>query len=218
MRIGFDLDGVLANFSEAFLSALRSAGAQIPADLGADFPKMWDWPEHYGATAAQVGKAWELVWESSYFWQNLDYLQGRETIDVIRDLNDARRRGHDVYFITHRSGKRAKQQTEEWLRNGGFCNPTVLMAGDKGLAAKVLDLHLYVDDRTENCHAVQYHLPSCSTYVFDQPYNQACTAKRTGNLQEMLEHELRVRNDQHDGPGVLAGTAQADSGHHRYRV
>jgi hypothetical protein len=193
MRLGFDIDGVLARFEVAFAQEFphRPMPVGDPA-----FPPVWHYPQFYGATDAEVDAAWERIKADERFWWRLPELHGRTEMDI-RALNELRDRGHDIYFITNRVGKRVKWQTENWLRDRGFFNPTVIIAGDKAPIVAALRLDAYIDDKPSNVNAVREGCPECRVYVMDRPYNQEVPGLRVATIEEMLSHE-RSRTDAGD--------------------
>jgi hypothetical protein len=172
MKIGFDIDGVLAAFIPAYQRlVIEHAGGLNLFHPGDDkLPPCWNWPEYRGYNKDVIGSVWAHIKSSSSFWQYLGETPGCSTLrTVILDLQ----RNHDVYFITNRMGCQAKRQTEHWLiHHLGIERPTVLLTADKGITAKALGLDCYIDDYLENARAVCAHSPSTRTYLLDMPYNQ----------------------------------------------
>jgi len=183
MKIGFDIDGVLANWEQrAGPLLVKTSGRNLlPADFYAKRPPVWDWLRHYGYTPEELAAFWQALQTDATFWLNLPPMEGAKTLKL---LWPALKRAHDVYFITNRSGAFVKRQTELWLLehisdelrikrgpDGGFPShhPTVLISGDKGGCAKALALDCYVDDNVENVNAVA---PYARTYLLDAPYNK----------------------------------------------
>lgn len=170
-RIGFDCDGVIADFNTAFINrVIAVTGKDLFPPRPFDIPT-WDYPEHYGYTAGHMSGVWQSIKEDESFWLRLPaYPEANETL---RRLTQQVLIGSDVYFITSRPGAVAKWQTEEWLRRHGFDEtPTVLISSAKGLSAKALKLDVYVDDRWENVVDVTTQVPDCRTCLVDRPWNQ----------------------------------------------
>lgn len=215
MIIGVDIDGVLANFTDAY-------AALLTAKTGIEFPKnSSSWPtEWYWERAAGVNKADETaVWKdgilSTNFWANLPRLPlAEQTLDL---LMLKRWEGDQVYFITTRPGKKAKLLTEAWLQRWGFLTPTVLIAGSeaaKGQLAKALKLDVFIDDKPENCEQVIeatkqqvaydgmmsmepfYEYP-CKVFLVDAPYNrtpQPAGIIRVSSALDALNYQESVLN------------------------
>lgn len=157
MKLGVDVDGVLADFNGNFIERYITV-------IGEDkFParpfeiKSWNYPEDdYGYSVEQTGNVWSSIKRDRSFWQDLPPYE--DTHDAMRQLSRLSWEEHDIYFITSRMGVKAKQQTEDWIMNNGFSDyPTVLISSEKGLCARALKLDFYIDDRTENCEDVRDH-------------------------------------------------------------
>ena len=172
MKIGWDVDGVLAAFTPAYQRlVIEHAGGLNLFHPGDDKePPCWHWPEYRGYGKATMDAVWADIKASHGFWMNLGEAPGCGTLRLV--ILDLLRR-HDVYFITNRMGLRAKQQTEQWLRRHLDIDlPTVLLTADKGITARALGLDCYIDDYLENARSVCAHSPSTRTYLLDLPYNQ----------------------------------------------
>ncbi len=188
-RIGVDIDGVLADFNSAFIHrCIEVTGVDLFPVRPFDIP-CWNYPEHYGYTAAQVSAVWADIKADPNFWYDLmEYPQTISMLAVLRDLEDA---GAEIYFITARPGTEVKRQTEEWLLNMGFFEPTVLISSAKGMCARALNLTHYIDDRWENVvdvagsHEIVDNMvvwvPSkTKTYLLTQPWNVNNNAGQMG--------------------------------------
>jgi hypothetical protein len=185
MKVMFDIDGCLANFAQAYETlVVEKAGGEnlFPPNT---LPPVWDWPQHYGYSDEVVAEAWKEIKLSQTFWR---YLQPLEGMGHARCVNPFI---HDVYYITDRTGKYAKQQTEDWLAIQGARRPTVLIAADKAPIVQALKLDCVIDDKLEHAVAVNLNCPTTRVYLLDRPYNQGeCYgAKRIGSVREFIEKE-----------------------------
>lgn len=191
MRIGIDIDGVLANFNLAYIKLLNEiSGKNEPLDHQ---PTRWHYEAELGFTANHVTEAWKRIEESETFWHELEEI--KENTDYLRDWGHTPATGEEVYFITARPGKMVKLQTEDWLRSDGDWNsiwylPTVLISSAKGLCAKALNLDIYIDDRTENIRDVQETSPSTRAYLINRSYNEGGDVLRRANtLSDVFKRE-----------------------------
>jgi 5'(3')-deoxyribonucleotidase len=176
LRIGVDVDGVLADFNSSFIErVIKVTGIDR---FGKGYvPTTWNYPESVGYSSEEVSAVWGDIKGDPYFWRNLPPYE--HTGQVLTYLSHLQHVGHDVYFITARPGIVAKKQTEEWLQHKSRLqylaapSPTVLISNDKGGCASVLSLDIYVDDRVENVFAVSGERGSkCVTFMFRQPWNK----------------------------------------------
>lgn len=184
-KVGFDLDGCLADFPSAYESLIiEEAGGEDLFPKGT-YPPTWDWPQHYGYKDELIKEVWGTIRKSSTFWQYLAPLPGMEWARMVNPHN------HDVYFITDRAGVRPKQQTEQWLGIQGARKPTVLIAADKAPIVRALNLDCVIDDKLEHAVAINMLCPETRVYLLDRPYNQGeCYgAKRVESVREFVQRE-----------------------------
>lgn len=183
MRVGIDVDGVLANFTKGYAQIIRSvSGRDLLTEEDIRRPKTWAWDRDAGYTAAEESAAWESIKQSDLFWEALDALPGAD--DFLTDLfirydND---QIDEIYFITTRLGIGPQRQTAAWLWEHGADKPNVLIAqtsAQKGHLAWALNLTHFIDDKPSNCEAVKNAVPTCQVFVLDYPYNQTVNADVT---------------------------------------
>lgn len=174
MRIGVDLDGVLANFNINYVRLIMNLFPEYSDAFPVNdpnWPSTWFYERAAGLTKEQEADVWRIIKApTSEFWQSLaEYSQTRETINV---LNARRLAGDDIYYITNRPGAKAKLQTERWLMSRGAVCPTVLISSMKGATAAGIELDLFIDDRPENCADVIAARPTATVFLLDAPYNR----------------------------------------------
>ena len=160
LRIGFDMDGVLADFSTAYHAVeKRLFGAEEPARAGnpedqreeadpAEEPRAQEPKRHRRRTDA----VWAAIKATPDFWLALDPID-RKAVPRLHDL--MLRHRWEVFFITQRPatlGDTVQRQTQKWLIAQGFDMPSVLVIpGPRGAAGNALSLHYHVDDSANNC-------------------------------------------------------------------
>jgi 5'(3')-deoxyribonucleotidase len=203
MKIGFDVDGVLANFVPAYQNKfVEVTGRDAFEPMDILNPPCWDWPTLRGYTKEDTGKVWASICADPNFWLALRPLWGN--VRTLGLLAPSLEKNHDVYFITSRPGVAVKRQTEEWLRqfvaHYQAQDPTVLIVGHrvKGLVAKALKLDVYIDDNLDNVNDCARESIATRTYLLDAAYNQAGEGEeeldplviRVDTLGQMFDHEL----------------------------
>lgn len=205
MRIGFDLDGVLANFVQRYQTDIVRLTAHDlfqPGDI--EDPPTWNWPELRGYTAAEMSMVWKHIKGSPVFWASLTALPGAYDLElVIRAIEDS----NDVYYVTSRLGATAKRQSELWveahLNYDNMAYPTVIVSSEKGDIAKALKLDVFVEDNRDNAYDVAAKSPYTRIYLLNYRYNQPdpdndtlwdvsqeSKIRRVNSLQEVLDREL----------------------------
>lgn len=177
MKIGIDVDGVLANFNEAFIQrCIDITGKDLFPPRPFDIPT-WHYPQHYGYTEAEMkfpdGPVWASIIADETFWYML-----KPYDDAVEFLSELDHGEHEIYFVTNRAGVQVKAQTESWiefhgygLKSPNFSFPTVLISSLKGDVARALDLDLYIDDKTENCIDVRHMHPRTKVFMLARPWN-----------------------------------------------
>ena len=185
MKLGLDLDGVLANFNEGFRRRLISANGRDMNIQPNPTGPYWDWPQYYGYTNDEVKATWDSIRTDPDFWQYLEAMPGASAFlnwlwRIVADTNWNNGRfteehNVEVYFLTSRNhGPMVKRQTELWLLRNGWEGPaTVLITrGSKGPIAKSLGLTHVLDDRPENLLSVMEHtMGDCWPLLFHQEHN-----------------------------------------------
>lgn len=188
-RIGFDVDGVLADFCPTYQQLfvdLTGRDTFQPGD--STHPPSWNWPTDRGYTDEETSAVWAAIKARSDFWLNLPALPGLSTLQ--RNFADLDRDG-EVYFITSRVGDDVKWQSECWLQTH-LCasrTPTVLISSEKGLSCAALKLDAYIDDNFDNIQSVLRDSPKTRAYLLDRPYNRLARGvlpRRVFSVEEML--------------------------------
>ena len=171
LRIGFDLDGTVADmYSALHIEALKLFGDDVsakpspkktpPGPDGAEGPVAPDPEESTGAlameelqlTAQQQVKLWDHVKKIENFWTTLPEL---EPGIIARIARTAAARQWEIIFLTTRpstAGELTQLQSQRWLDAHGFRYPSVMVVQrSRGRIADALHLDAFVDDRPENC-------------------------------------------------------------------
>ena len=174
MRLGFDVDGVLADFNSAYrrLCIEMSGRDLFPPEDDPTYPAVWGYPEYYGYTDEEVAQVWKRIEADPDFWFNLNPLPG------MAQVANLYWRGHDLYFISQRVGETAKRQTEQWLIAYSVSVPTVLITGRKGSIVRDLRLDAYIDDRLSNVQNVARMAWDTRVFLLDAPYNRVKPSQR----------------------------------------
>lgn len=148
LRIGVDVDGVLADFRAAFRALARPDDASGDVD---DTSPSADVP----LAAAKVRQLWSIIAHTPNWWLQL---RAYEPEQIARLYALSRQHGWEVFFLTKRpksGGDTVLVQTQWWLERHGFYMPAVItVPGSRGELANALRLDLVVDDRLENCAEV----------------------------------------------------------------
>ena len=141
LRLGIDVDGVVADFQSAF-RALAERELGLPAsDVETELSK------------SDVDRLWRVVADTTNWWLDVP---AYEPDQIKRLYAQARTARWEMFFMTSRppsAGDSVQLQTQVWLERHGYFLPSVLTTppGARGEAARSLRLDLAVDDRMVNC-------------------------------------------------------------------
>ena len=148
LRIGIDVDGVIADFRSAFhAAAVRCLRRHDPGNEPADSD------DHPGPlTADDTQRVWEYIAKTQNWWMDIP---AYEPDQIARLYSATRAANWEVFFLTRRppsAGDSVQFQTQWWIERYGFYLPAVLtIPGSRGEVANGLRLDLIVDDQLLNC-------------------------------------------------------------------
>ena len=147
LRVGFDIDGVLANFRTAF----RTTATKLVRGNVEDFDPD-DTDVESPLEADDVRRVWDHIARTPNWWMEID---AYEPDQIARLYGLARAARWEVFFMTKRppsAGDSVQFQTQWWIERFGFYLPAVLtVPGSRGDVANALRLDLIVDDQLINC-------------------------------------------------------------------
>lgn len=197
-KIGIDVDGVLANFSFAYMHLIiRLTGKNLFPETDWKNPSCWDWDLVAGYTKEERKLAFASIAESNSF--NISLEPFHENVTPLRHNMKYLIDNHDVYFVTNRGGRTAKTQTEEWLRRyvaprGNYGECTAIITGHrvKGLICRALQLDAYIDDNYDNVMDCMIESPTTNTYLLNKSYNAQPPEEDT---TDRGEHLVRLYRD-----------------------
>jgi hypothetical protein len=164
LRIGFDLDGVLADMEHAIVreagtlfgsapprpthEAAATTGDSLPEEIANEVPVR----SEMQLTSRQRRQLWRHLRSIDNFWESLDEI---EPGSVTRLARMAENRRWEIIFLTRRpatSGRTPQIQSQRWLEKRGFPLPSVfVVTASRGVIATALTLDIVVDDTPENC-------------------------------------------------------------------
>ena len=141
LRLGIDVDGVVADFRTAFRAVAERELGTAPEDVEKELSK------------PDIERLWRQVGAASNWWLDVP---AYEPDQIGRLYAQVRRARWEVFFMTSRppsAGDSVQLQTQVWLERYGFFLPSVLTtpAGARGELARALRLDLALDDRMVNC-------------------------------------------------------------------
>ena len=190
LRLGFDVDGVLADFRTAFHAlAISELGVQRQADIEANLSK------------ADIERLWKAVASLPNWWADVP---AYEPDQIGRLYALARKWRWEVFFLTSRppsGGDAVQLQTQVWLEKHGFYLPSVMTAPAlaRGEIARGLRLDLVVDDHFVNCMEIvgasNSKVLNMARQAIDQHRRQQAESRGIGvvaTLSETLDSAERL--------------------------
>ncbi|OFW03186.1 MAG: hypothetical protein A3I61_01425 [Acidobacteria bacterium RIFCSPLOWO2_02_FULL_68_18] len=224
LRLGCDLDGVLADMELALIrEAERLFGAQVrnerpgPSSLPASMADLV--PEELTDNAPlrhelqlnmrQRRKLWQHVRAIDNFWESLDEVEPG-VVSRLASLAEDRR--WEIVFLTRRpqtSGATAQMQSQRWLEAKGFRLPSVyVVTASRGLIAAALTLDIVIDDTPENCVDVASDSKARTIAVFRMQSPPPVVLQRMGihlvrSTHECLDLLLDVDASLERQPGAI---------------
>ena len=173
LRIGIDIDGVLADFRTAFHEAAMRC-------LRHDVDDSQDFEAITPLSAADVRRVWEYISTAQNWWMEVPAYEPEQ---VARLYSLARAGGWEIFFMTKRpasAGDSVQFQTQWWIERFGFYLPAVMtVPGSRGDIANGLRLDLVIDDQLINCVEVISTAPTKAVLV--QRQNDTAAKQQASN-------------------------------------
>lgn len=168
ITIGFDVDGVLADFVKGFTTLCNKMyGTPV---LEYNQVKHWNFEGWYGLTKEQLQSVWRYIRHDTYFWNGLGMLISFDDADYVGHLSTKA----NVVFITSRPGNTAYRQTCRWINthfNIEF--PQVIVTSKKGLVCAGLGVKYFIDDKVTNCINIKEISPKTRNYLLTYPHSDS---------------------------------------------
>jgi deoxypyrimidine-specific 5' nucleotidase type C protein (NT5C) len=143
LRLGIDIDGVLADFRNAFRETAREClRREVLSDALSDNT----------LSHVDIDRVWNHIARRPNWWMTL---RAYEPAAIANLYALARSNRWEVCFLTKRpasAGDSVQFQTQWWLEQQGFYLPAVItVPGSRGDLANALRLDLAIDDQFVNC-------------------------------------------------------------------
>jgi 5'(3')-deoxyribonucleotidase len=195
-KIAIDCDGVLANFTEAYVEV---ANKLYPGRLHVGYePSDWDMDGKF--TKAEDANIWKRIRSTENFWLGLSaYYDHMGSLARFLISNE----GHDVYIVTSRAptaGFTVAKQTEWWLKSCGIAPVhnylgvfPVDNSNDKWRVYLDAGFDYSIDDKAETveqCDFIHPRLSNHKAYLLDQKWNQHADVKRRVKTVEEFLKEI----------------------------
>lgn len=160
MRLGIDLDGVVADFNAGWI---RLYNTEFGADIALDAVDSWDAPPRL-THFRHMGDFWR--WASnvnghSLFWHLDPYP------DAVPTLDDLVRAGHDIVILTSKP-RWAVSDTYEWIARNQLPTTEVHILDNKW----AVSCDVYLDDAPHQVRQLAAKRPEAIVCRFERPWNR----------------------------------------------
>lgn len=196
-RLGVDIDGVLANYDQAYYNWMLAHQGELVDPMYTEFvpgrdPVQWAWEPLYGFTKATKRAFWDYACgrDGRSFWYNLPEINPTNT-QLFADGEHV-----ETYYITSRPTA-VREVTQQWLTDRGYTGQLLIAkSGTKGHIVQALGLHAMIDDKPENLVDV---LAACGRntvpLLVDQPWNNNWNhpyVTRVASVAEGVEYAKKL--------------------------
>lgn len=176
-RVALDVDGVILNYTQCYMNAVRAAtNRDIPDGWS---PSQWDIDEELGLTAAERKSAYALMALPGVAGSLVPYPGAVEGVKKLADIAD-------VFFVTSplqvsptwcydRTAHLTKLLGKELADNVTYTDHKYTFAAD-----------LYVDDKPSNCAEWQAAWPDGKALLWSASYNNG---SHVGRLRRTYDWE-----------------------------
>jgi uncharacterized HAD superfamily protein len=162
MKLGFDIDGVIANFSQPLLQTIKKNYGLSLAEK--------DITRFSLSTVLGITHAEETQLVTDILQQDLPIYPGaKETLEQLS------REGHSIYLLTGRYTP-LRELTQTWLKGKGVpYNELHLLEMGKKYQVDIDGLDVIVEDSLEE--ALEWSSRVKTVLLYDHPYNQTLNVK-----------------------------------------
>ena len=198
LRLGIDVDGIVANFTPKYLEKLIELSGHRPEWDATKDPDCWNWAKKYGFSHSHNEAFWEHAKspEGEGVWSDLQPLVTSDEVTLLQHYID----NEDVYFISNRALCH-RRTTDRWLRRVlGDREFTTILTREKGMMANALQLHGLIDDKPKNLtKTLEYCGLVCVPVLVNRPWNQEQISPYIHRVHTIAEGLDKIKEKAYNG-------------------
>lgn len=181
VRVGYDIDGVFADFTKAFTEVAPSISPVSEEETWAgNYATMWG--------QLKVQEAWNAIHNTPLFYEKNIGVLSESAVEDTKEL--IKHPQVEPHYVTARDDReKVWRQTRDWLQDKGL-RGQLHHDKHKGRAARDLNLDFFIDDRVHNVLNVQ-RKSMASGYLLDMKYNQSANVKNRVDSVETFNNVVR---------------------------
>lgn len=184
LRIGIDLDGVLADWVYEFTRLMASMFPEIPGlPVTAREQYTLRVKDYPGVPPGAYEATWDALTRTPNWWEGLPAIPTPWELAGLRETANR----HDVVMVTARDmmapagGRPLTVQTRRWLESHGLGDVGLVFAKDKIPVIRAAGLDLFYDDEERHVVGAAALDPAPAVYLQDRPYNRLLLQADSGN-------------------------------------
>jgi len=196
MKLGFDIDGIVANMAQAMVDFINEKYKLNYTVNVFGFHELW---KNKYAEDEKLNRQITQDMYDEIIGNQEALLKIPPYTEAVRVLQKFKKNGHSLHFITARKDA-SKKSTFNWFRKNKIPFDTIHITGSlkrprKGMLGRTLNLDFYIDDQDEYLEEMYTYKNRWrkGLFLFTRPWNEnkvidLSKFKRVSNWKEINRH------------------------------